>query len=284
MPDQEQIAAAYEAAAPNYDNFGVPFFTAIGRQLVRQAGISVGDRVLDIGCGAGAVTLPAARAVGPAGQVAGIDLSPKMLTRTAAACEMLDHGNVTLTLADAHDPPYEPGSFDAVLASMLVFLLADPGTAAGAWRQLLRPGGSVAFSWIVAEDPLWQPVIAAVDAYVPGGSGFEALLHHPPFCGINEVEAMLTTAGYTDIATTTETVESRYTGPRHWWAVSWSQAPRIVWQHIPVNRRAAARGDAIRLLEPLRSPDGALIRQSLIACTTAKRPKTFHHHEVAPSD
>src|SRR5579875_3745067 len=104
MPDQTQVTAAYEAAAPNYDGFGVPFFTVVGAQLVQVAGIRAGDRVLDIGCGAGAVTIPAARAAGPGGHVTAVDLSERMLARTTDSVAALRLENVTVAIADAQDP------------------------------------------------------------------------------------------------------------------------------------------------------------------------------------
>lgn len=267
----EQIRAGFDAAAPGYDTTGT-FFTQIATRLIEQAGLTAGDQILDAGCGTGQLTIQAARVVGPAGRVSGIDLSDQMLRRAEAYCAVLEPHNVTLTRGDAHEPPYRAGSFDAVIASMLVFLLTKPEQAVQAWYQRLRPGGRLAFSWNAAEDPRWQPIIAAVDAYVPGDDGFETLLHHPPFGSVAAVEAMLEAANFTDINTSTATIESRYTGPRHWWAASWSQAPRIAWERIPHNRHAAARADAFRLLEELRNPNGTLTRRSRIAFTMTRRP------------
>jgi ubiquinone/menaquinone biosynthesis C-methylase UbiE len=267
-----RVIAGFDAAAPGYDTHGVTFFTAIAGRLIELARIRPGDRVLDAGCGAGAALIAASRATGTGGQVTGIDLSAAMLRRAAATCAALRPGNVALARADAAQPPYAAGSFDVVVASMVVFLLPDPARAARSWLGLLRPGGMLAFSWNVAEDPRWAPVIAAVDAYLPEGEGFANLLHHPPFASGVTVAAMLAAAGYTDITTTAADAEARYTGPRQWWAASWSQAPRIAWQHIAPNRQPNARDDAFRLLESVRNFDGSLTRRSLIGYTTARRP------------
>jgi len=59
----------------------------------------------------------------------------------------------------------------AVLASNVMFLLADPERAARRYAALLRPGGVFAFSWNVAEDPAWVPVIAAMDDHAADGRG-----------------------------------------------------------------------------------------------------------------
>jgi O-methyltransferase/aklanonic acid methyltransferase len=265
---QDDVTAAYDACAANYDTHGVPFFSTIARRLVDEAGLGPASNVLDAGCGAGAVTIPAARV---AKHVTGIDLSRKMLARAYLAAAAMDLRNVTVALADAHDPPCMPGSFDAVLASMLMFLLHDPAAAARAWLHLLRPGGTIGFSWIIAEDPRWVPVISVIDELVPGGTGFAELCHRPPFAAIDDVEAMITNSGYSHVTTTEATVPRRYTGPRQWWASSWTQAPSLVWQTIPEDLRAAGRDEAFRHLERMREPDGSLIRETVIGYTFARR-------------
>jgi SAM-dependent methyltransferase len=263
-----EITAAYEATAASYDTFGVAFFTTIGDRLVLEAGISGHDQVLDVGCGGGAVTIPAARAASN-GHVTAIDLSDRMLARTATATSARGLFNVTVLHADAHCPPFPPAKFDAVLSSMVMFLLADPGQAVRAWRELLRPGGRAAFTWIIAEDPRWEPVIGAVDALVPEGS-FAGLWHHPPFTSLGEVTAMASDAGYREVSTVAVTIPRHYIGHRQWWASSWSSAPMIMWQRIPGDQRLAARTEAFRLLDELREPDGSLTQETVIGFTTAQ--------------
>ena len=64
----QRVAAGFAAAADGYDATGTEFFQQMGEHLVAQAGIRPGAVVLDIGCGKGAATLPAARAAGPMGR------------------------------------------------------------------------------------------------------------------------------------------------------------------------------------------------------------------------
>ncbi len=61
---KHQVIAGFTQAAARYDTGGTEFFTAMGTRLVEQAQIGPGARVLDVGCGKGAVTLPAARLAG----------------------------------------------------------------------------------------------------------------------------------------------------------------------------------------------------------------------------
>ena len=80
---KHQVIAGFTRAAARYDTGGTEFFTAIGRRLVDLAGVHAGARVLDVGCGKGAVTLPAARLAGKGGHVTGIDLAGPMLQQRA---------------------------------------------------------------------------------------------------------------------------------------------------------------------------------------------------------
>ncbi len=261
---------AFDEAAPRYDSSGAQFAGPIADRLVALAGLRPGDEVLDVGCGAGAVTIRSAHAVLPDGQVTGIDLSDAMLRRVMAEAAGRGLGNVRAYRGDASRPPLHPGTFDSVLASLVLYLLPDPRDALSSWLELLRPGGTVAFSWGVRPDPRWSPVFRAVDAYAKGADGFEAYVRRlgPP----EAMAGLLADCGYTGISTTTETVPVHYTGPRQWWDASWAEAPRLAWQHIPDTDRPAARRDAFALLAGMREADGSLVREVEMAYAIARRP------------
>ena len=266
MGFKERVTAAFDRLASGYDTDRGGFFGPTSDLLVREAGLRPGQAVLDAGCGAGACLVAAARAVGPAGPVTGIDLAAGMLARAAATAARLGLANVTVEPGDAEDPGYPAASFDAVLASNVMFLLTDPGRAVRRYLELLRPGGVFAFSWNVAEDPGWVPVVAAVDRYAADG-GFAGFLHRPPFDDVAAMEAMLRRAGYRDVSTRQQVAEVRYSGPEGWWAASWRQAPALFWEQIPARDLRTARARASALLEPMRAPDGSL-RRGLVFCYT----------------
>jgi SAM-dependent methyltransferase len=268
---KERVTAAFDRLASGYDTERGGFFGPVSGLLVEFAGLRPGQRVLDVGCGAGACLFTAARAVGPSGQVIGIDLAEGMLARAAEMADAVGLANVTVEPGDAEDPAYPAGSFDAVLASNVMFLLADPGRAARRYLGLLRPGGVFAFSWNIAEDPAWEPVIAAVDAYAADG-GFGAFLHRPPFDSVAAMEGMLRRGGYRDASTRQEVAEVRYADPDAWWAASWKQAPALFWAPIPAADLRAARARAGTLLEPLRAADGSLRRGLGFCYTRASAP------------
>ena len=119
----------------------------LGERLVETAGLSRGQRVLDVACGTGAVTRPAARAVGDSGSVVGSDLDAKMLVvaREASA----EFANVTWRRADAVALPFADAVFDAVLCGQGLQFVPDSGRALREMRRVLSPGGLMAAA-------LWQ--------------------------------------------------------------------------------------------------------------------------------
>lgn len=100
-------------------------FTPVVDGVVGRAGLAVGEDVLDLGTGTGAVAQRAAEQVGRAGKVSGVDVSPDMLTLARGRFPQLGLNNVSVIEGRAESIPAGDASFDAVLAS-----LSDPGR----WR------------------------------------------------------------------------------------------------------------------------------------------------------
>ena len=175
---------------------------------------------------AGKVRSPSPPPAGPGtiGRVYAIDLARPMLDAAAAQARACGLGTITVQRGDAEDPPFPAGRFDVILAGNVIQLLPRPAHAVRRWLCLLKPGGTLGFSWGLAQDPRWEPVMAAVDAHVPAGmSGFEAFLRRPPFDGTDPVEQMLTGTGYQAVETLTHhrhrlrqpgAVVGRRAGPR----------------------------------------------------------------------
>jgi ubiquinone/menaquinone biosynthesis C-methylase UbiE len=266
------VTAAFDTAADRYDTVGPQFAGPVAARLTELAALQPGWRVLDAGCGAGAVLIRAARAVQPAGHVTGIDLAPRMLDRAAreAAAQGLAQA-VTLRAGDAARPPLPDASCDAVVASLVLYLLPDPEAALRAWRAVLVPGGKLAFSRGAGPDPRWSPVLAAVDAYASEVAGWEAHVHRPG--PLAQTLELLGACGYAEIASVVETVTVRYDSPEQWWEAAVAEGPWVTWQHIPPARLAQARTEALEMAAELREPDGALLRHIKMAYLTARRPQ-----------
>ena len=89
---KRRVAAVYNLAAPGYDKPAVRFFRLCAERLVEVAGVLHAQRVLDIATGTGVAALAAARAVGPTGQVVGVDIAADML---AQAQRKVDEAHLT---------------------------------------------------------------------------------------------------------------------------------------------------------------------------------------------
>jgi SAM-dependent methyltransferase len=264
------VTAAFDTAADRYDTVGPQFAGPVAARLTELAALQPGWRVLDAGCGAGAVLVRAARAVQPGGHVTGIDLAPRMLARAAREAAALGLAPaVTLREGDAARPPLAPESCDAVLASLVLYLLPDPAAALAAWREVLVPGGKLAFSRGAGPDPRWSPVLGAVDAYARDVAGFEAHVHRPG--PLAQTIELLGACGYADIESVVETITVRYDSPEQWWEASLAEGPWVTWQHIPPARLEEARAEGLALAAELREPDGALLRHITMAYLTARR-------------
>lgn len=116
---------------------------ATGLELLR---VQPGERVLELGCGAGAALVVLARAAGPAGRVVGLDLSPRMIHLAAARLRRAGLAQrADLVVADASAIPFADGSFDAVFISFTLELFDTPEIplVLAQCGRVLRPGGRI---------------------------------------------------------------------------------------------------------------------------------------------
>jgi SAM-dependent methyltransferase len=141
---------------------------AASRQMLAEAGLAAGMRVLDIGSGAGDLALAAAELVGPGGAVVGVDTNPAVLGTARARAEAGGHANVHFVAGDLHTAALA-GPFDAVVGRFVLMYLPDPAAALRHLASLLRPGGLATFQeynlhpesvQCLPAQPLWAQVWA----------------------------------------------------------------------------------------------------------------------------
>src|SRR5206468_902729 len=111
-----ELANVPEAAAESFAGVANPF--SLGR-------LSPGERVLDVGSGAGTDSLVAAQMVGPEGSVTGVDMTPEMLAKARAAAAELGATNVEFVEAEAERLPFPDASFDVVISNGVIDLAPD---------------------------------------------------------------------------------------------------------------------------------------------------------------
>ena len=272
-PDPEMIkrsiAGVFDRGADAYDQVGVDFFGPAGRDLVEHAALRTGERVLDLGCGRGAVLFPAAQAVGPTGRVVGIDLAPRMaeLTQADAKARGLEH--VTALAGDAERPDFGAESFDAILAGLVIFFLPDAAGALRRYAELLAPGGRLGFTTFGAQDESFDAAMKAIGSYVPGDMPPRGE-RQGPFGSREGIAELLTANGYATPQFDEVTYESRFTDPDHWISWVWSHGGRHTVESVPEDRRAEAIEAGKQAFEAARTPAGDYAIHTAIRFTVAQ--------------
>jgi arsenite methyltransferase len=143
------------------------------RRLVHEAlAAQPGERILDVGCGPGFYVAELLEAVGPAGSVVGIDVSPPMLAIAARRTEA--HPNVVFHEGDATSLPAESEDFDAALSVQVLEYVNNPPPALAEIHRALRPGGRVVLwdvdwttlSWHSADPERMRRALSAWDEHL----------------------------------------------------------------------------------------------------------------------
>lgn len=132
---------------------------------VTLAALAPGETVLDLGAGGGIDCFLAARKVGPAGQVIGVDMTPAMLERARANQAQLGLENVSFRLGEIEHLPVADASVDVILSNCVVNLSPDKPQVFREAFRVLRPGGRLAVSDIVTDGPLPGAVKNSLSAW-----------------------------------------------------------------------------------------------------------------------
>jgi SAM-dependent methyltransferase len=136
----------YGGAADHYGLGALIFWDRYGAATVARLPLAAGGTVLDLCCGAGASAIPAARAVGPAGWVIGVDLAAPLLEQARAKAAREGLANIEFRRADATRTGLPDGCFGAVVCVFGVFFASDMGAFTTEMWRLVGPGGVLAIT------------------------------------------------------------------------------------------------------------------------------------------
>ena len=129
---------SFAVSADAYDRFMGRYSVQLAPQLADYAGVRAGQRVIDVGCGPGALTAVLADRLGSA-NVCAIDPSESFVAAVRARLPGVD-----ARLASAERLPWADGTFDAAMAQLVVHFMSDPVAGLSEMARVLRPGGIVA--------------------------------------------------------------------------------------------------------------------------------------------
>jgi SAM-dependent methyltransferase len=200
---------SFTVPADAYDRYMGRYSVLLSPQLADLAGVRDGERVLDVGCGPGALTAELVRRLGPEA-VSAVDPSEPFV---AAARER--HPKVSVQRASAEQLPFSDDAFDAALAQLVVHFMTDPSAGVAEMRRVTRTDGVVAACvWDHAggQGPLsafWE-VARGLDPQVDDESGLVGARE-------GDLTRLFESAGLRDVEETALSVSLEHPSFEEWW-------------------------------------------------------------------
>lgn len=154
--DETVVDAMPDEAVESFAGVANPFSL---RDLER------GERVVDLGSGAGFDSFIAAGKVGPAGRVVGVDMTEEMLAKSRKAARAMHLENVEFRDGILEELPVEDGWADVVISNGVINLCADKELVFKEIRRVLRPGGYLQFADIANGKPVPASAVANIDLW-----------------------------------------------------------------------------------------------------------------------
>jgi len=270
QPGGSRVAQLFDTLADDYDQSGVAFFEPIAQGLVDALALEPGERVVDVGCGRGAVTLPAARAVGEHGSVTAVDIAPAMVAHTRRSAEEAGLTQVRTAVVGPDLADLPDASADVVAASLVLFFAPDPAATLRRWMRLLVPGGRAGLATFGASDPTWERVDALFRPYVPAHLlDPRATGEGSPFESDEGMEELCRSCGATGVRTAGTQVSVRFADAAQWRAFSMSTGQRAMWGFVPEDRRGSLYDEAAGILEDARDEAGDIVIVQQVRYTLA---------------
>ena len=140
-----ELANVPESAVRSFAGVANPF--SLGR-------LEPGERVLDLGSGAGTDSLVAAQMVGAEGRVVGIDMTPQMLAKARASAAEMGVTNVEFVAGEAESLPFADASFDVVISNGVIDLIPDKDAVFSELHRVLVAGGRIQVADVTIQSPV----------------------------------------------------------------------------------------------------------------------------------
>ena len=140
-----ELAKVPESAVESFAGTANPW--TLGR-------LEPGERVLDLGSGAGTDSLIASQMVGERGSVTGIDITPEMLAKARAAVAEMGASNVEFVEGEAERLPFPDESFDVVISNSVIDLIPDKDAVFAEIFRVLVPGGRMQIADVTIQNPV----------------------------------------------------------------------------------------------------------------------------------
>jgi len=157
----------WDKAATHYERSWQAQLEPAQTALLEMAALAPGESVLDVACGTGLVTFPAAKAVAPEGKVLATDISEEMIATASELARAQGIANCSFRRMDAEELASESGTFGVVLCGLGLMYAPDPERAVAEMHRVLKPGGrAVSAVWGERRNCGWAEIFPIVDARV----------------------------------------------------------------------------------------------------------------------
>jgi SAM-dependent methyltransferase len=142
----------------------VESFAGVGNPFALRR-LQSGERVVDVGSGAGFDSFVAADQVGDTGRVVGVDMTPEMLKKSRETADALGFAHVEFREGLAESLPVEDGWADAVISNGVINLCADKRAVFDEIRRVLKPGGWLQYADIANGRPVPPEALRDIDLW-----------------------------------------------------------------------------------------------------------------------
>jgi ubiquinone/menaquinone biosynthesis C-methylase UbiE len=215
--------------------------------------------------------MAAARAVGNAGRVIGIDIADKMLDVARRKAASAGLSNVEYRVGDAEAPGFDDASFDAVICASSIFLLRDILKALHEWHRILKAGGTVAFSsWgaslLQPFGKLFNERLAKYDSQAPPGQQVGERTDTPDKC-----RELLKRAGFEEIEISTEQLGSYIQDTEAYWQQMSSTITKLRLDRLSPAELEKFKAEHLAEVESLRTDQGIWMDVPVVFSVAKKR-------------
>ena len=154
--EDEWLIGIPESSIESFAGTGNPF--SLGE-------LRSGERVVDVGCGAGIDSLIAAKKVGPEGRVIGVDMTPSMLVKARRAAKEMGLANVEFKKGYGEALPVEDGWADVVISNGVLNLMPDKAAALEKMARVLKPNGRLQIGDILVQKAVPESAKRKIDLW-----------------------------------------------------------------------------------------------------------------------